>query len=197
VMRFAIKPCRPCPNSTPLSKSAWATRQERGSQLFEFALVLPLLCVLLVGIIEFAQGFILKQKLTNAAREGARIAVQQSRIDVDQPLPNSTETIGDAILYYLENAAIDRSIITTPPTKTGAAGEWTYYSGSDALIVIDRSAAIEVPPGSGAFTIGARVTVRYPYSWSFSEVIKLVAPSSTYASSFLISTDVVMKQVID
>jgi Flp pilus assembly protein TadG len=155
---------------------------------------LPLLCVLLVGIIEFAQGFILKQKLTNAAREGARIAVQHSLIDISQPLPNSVETIGDAILEYLDNAAIDVSIITTPPTKTGAA-EWTYYAGSDALIVIDRAYPVEVPPGSGAFSIGPRVTVRYQYSWSFSEVIKLVAPSSTYASSFLISTEAVMKQV--
>ena len=47
---------------------------ERGAQLVEFALVLPILLFVLAGILDM--GFLFKdyQILTNAAREGARLA---------------------------------------------------------------------------------------------------------------------------
>lgn len=50
-------------------------RSEKGQALVEFALILPILLGLILGMIEF--GWILNGKLTltNAAREGARAAV--------------------------------------------------------------------------------------------------------------------------
>lgn len=50
-------------------------KSEKGQALVEFALVLPILLGLIMGMIEF--GWILNGKLTltNAAREGARAAV--------------------------------------------------------------------------------------------------------------------------
>jgi Flp pilus assembly protein TadG len=50
-------------------------RSESGAELIEFALTLPLLLLIVLGIIE--SGFILQEYevVTNAAREGARIAV--------------------------------------------------------------------------------------------------------------------------
>ena len=50
-------------------------KNERGAALIEFALVLPILVVLLMGILEFGwwlNGWIV---ITGAAREGARAAV--------------------------------------------------------------------------------------------------------------------------
>jgi len=47
----------------------------RGQALVEFALILPLLMVLLFGIVEFGRAWNGKQVLTDAAREGARLAV--------------------------------------------------------------------------------------------------------------------------
>ncbi len=41
-----------------------------GSQLLEFAVALPLLVVLVVGIFDFGEAFNVKQKLSNMAREG-------------------------------------------------------------------------------------------------------------------------------
>jgi len=49
--------------------------RERGSALIEAALTLPLLLLVSVGIFEFGRLFQTWQVLTNAAREGARIAV--------------------------------------------------------------------------------------------------------------------------
>jgi Flp pilus assembly protein TadG len=50
-------------------------RSEEGAQLVEFALVLPLLLLVVLGIAEFGFIFQRYEVLTNAAREGARIAV--------------------------------------------------------------------------------------------------------------------------
>lgn len=50
-------------------------RSEEGAQLVEFALVLPLLLLVMLGIAEFGFMFQRYEVVTNAAREGARLAV--------------------------------------------------------------------------------------------------------------------------
>lgn len=49
-------------------------KNEKGQSIVEFALVLPVLILILVGIIEFGWLFNGKITLTSAAREGARVA---------------------------------------------------------------------------------------------------------------------------
>jgi Flp pilus assembly protein TadG len=51
------------------------TNGERGVALLEVALTLPILLLVAVGIFEFGRAYQTWQILTNAAREGARIAV--------------------------------------------------------------------------------------------------------------------------
>ena len=50
-------------------------RREHGQALVEFALVLPILLMLLCGIIDFGWVYYNQMALSNAAREGARYAV--------------------------------------------------------------------------------------------------------------------------
>ncbi len=50
-------------------------QSEKGAELIEFALVVPMLLFVLLGIAEFGFMFQRYEVLTNAAREGARIAV--------------------------------------------------------------------------------------------------------------------------
>ena len=50
-------------------------RCEAGTALLETAVTLPLLLLVSVGIFEFGRAFQTWQVLTNAAREGARVAV--------------------------------------------------------------------------------------------------------------------------
>src|SRR5688572_19560794 len=45
---------------------------DRGAAMVEFALVLPVLVLLLFGIIEFTRAYNAKTTMTHAAREGAR-----------------------------------------------------------------------------------------------------------------------------
>ena len=47
---------------------------ERGAELIEFALILPLLLAMLAGIVDFGRMFQRMEVTTNAAREGARLA---------------------------------------------------------------------------------------------------------------------------
>jgi Flp pilus assembly protein TadG len=50
-------------------------RSERGVALIETALTLPLLLLVTIGAVEFGRAYQTWQVLTNAAREGARLAV--------------------------------------------------------------------------------------------------------------------------
>jgi Flp pilus assembly protein TadG len=50
-------------------------RNQKGAALVEFAIVLPLLLVLVFGMIEFSIMFYDKAVITNASREGARAGI--------------------------------------------------------------------------------------------------------------------------
>jgi Flp pilus assembly protein TadG len=53
------------------------TKQKKGQSLVEFALLLPVFLLILVGIAEFGRAWMTKNILTGAAREGARVAAVQ------------------------------------------------------------------------------------------------------------------------
>ena len=63
--------------------SRW--RSEDGAQLVEFALVLPMLLLVVLGIAEFGFIFQRYEVVTNAAREGARIATESTESLVFEP----------------------------------------------------------------------------------------------------------------
>ena len=66
----------------PLTVRRWR-RCESGSQLIEFMIVFPLLMLLIAGILDF--GMLLRnyEVITNAAREGARVAVLEGYEEAD------------------------------------------------------------------------------------------------------------------
>ena len=60
---------------------------ERGASAVEFAILLPLMLLIIGGIVDFGRFFFAKIELTNAAREGARAAV----VTTGTPTPGPTE----------------------------------------------------------------------------------------------------------
>jgi Flp pilus assembly protein TadG len=56
-------------------------RSEKGAALIEAAITVPIILLICVGIFEFGRAYQTMQVLTNAAREGARIAVITSSTD--------------------------------------------------------------------------------------------------------------------
>ena len=62
-------------------RAAHTTASERGAALLEAAITLPMILLVCVGIFEFGRAYQTWQVLTNAAREGARVAVIQGTTD--------------------------------------------------------------------------------------------------------------------
>ena len=59
-----------------MKRVCWSRRRkgDRGAELIEFALVFPLLMMVVLGCVDFAWVFQRNEVITNAAREGARVA---------------------------------------------------------------------------------------------------------------------------
>jgi Flp pilus assembly protein TadG len=90
---------------------------KKGQSLVEFALVLPLLILLLVSIIEF--GFIFNSYLTinNAAREGGRVAslggsYESVRLKAEEACPILNE-IGVLVAYETGSLVHGKSVKVT------------------------------------------------------------------------------------
>ncbi len=67
------------PRKGPLRRLLHRFRQtEAGQSLVEFSMILPLFLVLLFGLVDFGRAFFTWLLVTNAAREGARVAAVQS-----------------------------------------------------------------------------------------------------------------------
>jgi Flp pilus assembly protein TadG len=58
-------------------------RSEKGAALIEAAVTVPIILLISVGIFEFGRAYQTQQVLTNAAREGARLAVIEGSTDAD------------------------------------------------------------------------------------------------------------------
>ncbi len=56
---------------------------KRASATVEMAIVTPILLTLVFGIIEYGWVFTVRQAMTNAAREGARVAILRGTTDTD------------------------------------------------------------------------------------------------------------------
>ena len=67
-------------------------RGERGSAVLETALAIPLLLLVGVGLLEFGRAYRTSRVLTNAAREGARVAA----------LPNRATAVDAKVRQYLQ-----------------------------------------------------------------------------------------------
>jgi Flp pilus assembly protein TadG len=79
-------------------------RNERGAALLEMALTLPLMLLVSIGIVEFGRAYQTWQVLTNAAREGARIAV----------LPGTSDaSVTTRVLTYLSDGQVTNSATAT------------------------------------------------------------------------------------
>src|SRR5262245_50873139 len=62
-------------------------RRSRGQSLVEFALVVPVFLLILMGILDFGRAVLAYNSLSNAARDGARVAiVDQSDGSSGEPL---------------------------------------------------------------------------------------------------------------
>ena len=92
-------------------------RREDGAAAVEFAIILPVLMLLLAGFIEFGWGFYWKQTVSNASRAGARYAVQTKIVNgVSTPYTESE------IKTLVKNNYGEDLLVTVDPATGPAAG---------------------------------------------------------------------------
>jgi Flp pilus assembly protein TadG len=144
------------------NRSAGRT-SERGQALAEFALVLPLLLLLIAGIIEFARAWNIKQAVTDAAREGARYSVVQDGIT------NTLPEVKAKIEERLALASIETSSIVFSSTYPGCGDVTSCFRDTGKWITVDVStqyrmafvgALMKWLGGSPDVTISTRATMR-------------------------------------
>lgn len=77
---------------------------ENGQTLVEFALILPILLLLVMGIIQFGIIFSAQIGITNAAREGARVAAVG--YSVSEVQDTVSHTVGSHISFNLLSTGV-------------------------------------------------------------------------------------------
>lgn len=90
-------------------------RSESGQNLVEFALVVVMLLLLVVGIVEFGRAWNLYQVMSNAAREGARLASLPAGF-------TTTSAVTNRITTYLGTANVDPNKVTIAIAGAGVDG---------------------------------------------------------------------------
>lgn len=97
-------------------------RNRRGAAAVEFAVVSPVLFLLIFGMIEYGRMVMVQQVITNAAREGARKAVLDGSTSSD---------VTTVVSNYLTSAKISGATTTVNPTNPSSA-----TSGSSVTVTV-------------------------------------------------------------
>ena len=113
-----------------------AKRRDRGAAAVEFALVVPVLIMLVLGIIEFGRAYQVQTMVSAAAREGARTMALQNDPDTARATTRS---------YFPALDLTDAQIAISPATCT-----------------TDEAATVTITRPYGFITgfFGAEVTMR-------------------------------------
>lgn len=102
-------------------------KKEQGASAVEFAIVLPLLTVLIFGMIEFSVALYDKAMLTNAAREGARAGI------VYAPTRLTYNEVKQVVLNYSQAHLV--TFGTNNPPVVDAAADPSALASGDSLTV--------------------------------------------------------------
>lgn len=187
-----------CPKQFGLASNVVGTlREERASAIVEFAVALPLLVVLVVGIFDFGAAFNLKQELNNAVREGARFGASLPKNDIGATTPGSVDAVRYVVDSYLQAAKInDCGLSSMVQPGFGAALTWTYNTtgtcaGGLTLTIMPsctRTATAPILPCPDITAVSPTihmpttyVRITYPFQWHFNSVIQLLVPGASFA----------------
>ncbi len=111
-------------------------RNRQGAAAVEFAVIAPVFFLMLFGMIEFGRAIMVQQILTNASREGARVAV------LDSPTPTAG-LVNTTVTNYLHNAGISGATVTMDPAEPTTAG---YGESVTVTVQIPYRSVSWLPP---------------------------------------------------
>ena len=191
-------------------RARWANLAgSEGAEILEFAISLPLLLVVVVGVFDFGSAFTVKQKLGNVALQGARVASNQPTTDLSLAgacnAPASICSVRDVVDKNLISSKLNDCGLATANGTPGAALTWIFTTtgtcAGPLTLTIERgytyTATLPNPPFLAApYTIEAtRLTLNYPYRWQFNKVAPLVAPGANYPATSQINSVAIMQNL--
>jgi Flp pilus assembly protein TadG len=143
-------------------------RGERGTALIETAFVLPIMLLVCVGILEFGRAYQTWQVVTNASREGARVAI----------LPEFTnDSVKARVRTYLKNGGLPAAVVDSAKTK---------------VLITETTIPIDV--GGGTTASAARIVVEYPFEFMVLQpVAQLVVNGSLAGAPFTMRMTTIMR----
>jgi Flp pilus assembly protein TadG len=137
-------------------------RDQRGQALIETAITLPIMLLVAVGIFEFGRAYQTWQVLTNAAREGARIAV----------LPGSDDaSVKTRVTNYLAAGQLDKptsAVVTI--TRNNSIGIGTGSATASRITVNYPFKFVVLNPI--ATLVASKSTVGKPLTMSASALMR-------------------------
>lgn len=118
--------------------------------MVELALILPVLLILVMGIIDMARAYSVLQVVTNAAREGARVAI----------IPTSTAAnVTAAVNNYLVPAG--QGGCATAGANWGAAAPAGASTTVTVTCPFNTLTGTLIPGWSGVFNLSQQATMRH------------------------------------
>jgi len=174
----------------------------RGSQLVELAIGLPLLAVMAVAVAQFGGAFNLKQIMNNAAREGARVAVNEfsdyGTLHDNCANASCVSAVAESVSKYLQNAGVQPQCTfsnTTSWSTTTFSGTFTSSGGGScslASLTVERNVAFV----SGSTTVtSTRVTLTYPSRYTMGTLFSFLVPGSTTDLPTSLTTNAIMPNI--
>ncbi|OGL62978.1 MAG: hypothetical protein A3I72_14790 [Candidatus Tectomicrobia bacterium RIFCSPLOWO2_02_FULL_70_19] len=121
-----------------------------GQATVEFALLLPVLIVLIMGVLDFARAFNVMQVVTNAAREGARAGIIPT---------NTSATVTSTVNTYLTSAG--QSGCSTTGTNLGSAAAAGATTTVTVTCPLQALTGTLIPGWSGTINLSQTATMRH------------------------------------
>ena len=136
----------------PLRSWFARTLREAGQTLVEFALILPIMLLLIFALVDFGRGFYTWLILTNGAREGARVgATQQDYNAIVTRIQEATGTLDqDRLTITLTNVQGPRG----EPIEVDLEYDFEFVTPIGGILNIVSGGNLEAP------TITAHASMR-------------------------------------
>lgn len=116
--------------------------EDSGAEIVEFAVAVPILVMLLIGIIWFGRAYNTTQTLTRAAREGARFATAPTCATCGNQFPDEAEV----------RAVVDSALVASALDPAQVSG-------------FSMQRAVVLNPGTTPQTLGVVVSFSYPFQF--------------------------------
>jgi Flp pilus assembly protein TadG len=135
-------------------------QRQKGAEIVEFALVLPLLLLILFGIMEFGIVFFDKAIITNASREGARAGVvSRSPVLSNDDITTIVNNYSVGLVSF--SSSVASPVVTVTTTIAAEQFLTVKVEYSYTFLVLGNLMSLFIPSFSNPIVLSASTVMRY------------------------------------